>query len=71
MKIIDSIANILKNIKDNLFISQNEPYVKQKRDRDGNSYWQVRDRKSNKSYTFGSDSEVRIWIEERYHTRTI
>ena len=49
-------------------VSQNEPQVKQKRDRYGNSYWQVRDRKTNKFYTFGSDSEVIAWIEQRYHS---
>ena len=68
MKIINSIAKILRNIEHSLFTFQNEPHVERKCDRDGSLYWQVRDRKTNKSYTFGSDTEVRIWIEERYHS---
>ena len=68
MKIINPIINLWKKIEHSLFTFQNEPHVEQKRDRFGNSYWQVCDRKTNKSYTFGSDSEVRIWIEERYHS---
>ena len=67
MKIINSITNILKKIEHNLFTYQNEPHVEQKINRDGSLYWQVRDRNTNKSYTFGSDAEVRIWIEKRYH----
>ena len=68
MKIINSIINIWKKIEHRLSTFQNEPYVERKCDRDGNLYWQVRDRKTNKSYIFGSDTEVRIWIEERYHS---
>ena len=69
MKIINPVINIWKKIEPSLFVSQNEPHVEQKNNRDGSLYWQVRDRKTNKSYTFGSDTEVRIWIEERYHSR--
>lgn len=68
MKTTHLLSNILKNIKHSLMVSQNEPEVKQKRDRYGNSYWQVRDRKTGISYTFGSDSEVIAWIEGRYHS---
>lgn len=63
----NSIVNIFQDIKHGLMVSQNEPQVKQKRDRFGNLYWQVRDRRSNTSYSFGSDSEVIAWIEQRYH----
>ena len=68
MKTTHLLSNTLKNIKRSLMVSQNEPQVKQKRDRYGNSYWQVRDRRRNKSYTFGSDSEVLAWIEQCYHS---
>ena len=68
MKITHLFTNTLKNIERSLMVSQNEPQVKQKRDRYGNSYWQVRDRKTNKSYSFGSDSEVIAWIEQSYHS---
>ena len=62
------IFDILCNIKRSLLINRNEPQIERKRDRFGNSYWQVYDYSTNKSYTFGSDREVRVWIEERYHT---
>ena len=68
MKITYLLSNTLKNIERSLMASQNEPQVKQKRDRYGNSYWQVRDRRTNKSYTFGSDSEAIAWIEQCYRT---
>ena len=68
MKITHLFTNTLKKIERSLMVSQNEPQVKQKRDRHGNSYWQVRDRKTNKSYSFGSDSEVIAWIEQSYHS---
>lgn len=62
------IVNIFQDIKQSLIASQNEPQVKQKRDRFGNLYWQVRDRRTNTSCSFGSDSEVIAWIEQRYHS---
>lgn len=33
----------------------------------GNLSWQVYDRTSHKSDTFGSDRDVRAWIEERHY----
>ena len=60
------LVNIFQKIMHGLTVSQNEPQVEQKRDRFGNLYWQVRDRRTNKSYSFGSDSEVIAWIEQRY-----
>jgi hypothetical protein len=68
MKTTHLLSNTLKNIKRSLMVSQNEPQVKQKRDRYGNSYWQVLDRRTNQSYTFGSDSEAIAWIEQCYHS---
>ena len=65
--IVNAIAVLLKNIKSSLFVNQNEPNIQKKRDRHGNSYWQVHDYKNNKSLTFGSDKEVRIWLEQRYY----
>ena len=62
------IANIFRNIERNLVLKSNEPKVEQKRDRDGNLYWKVYDFTTNKSYTFGSDRDVKIWIENRYHS---
>ena len=68
MKMNDAIVNILKKIEHSLFTFQNEPLVEQKNNRDGSLYWQVRDRRTNKTYTFGSDTEVRIWIEKRHRS---
>lgn len=61
------IVKFFQNLEHSLTASQNEPQIKQKRDRFGNLYWQVRDRRTNTSYSFGSDSEVIAWIEQRYH----
>ena len=69
MKQDNFIINIFRNIKHSLTVSKNEPQVEQKHDRFGNLYWQVRDRRTNQSYSFGSDSEVIAWIEQRYRGR--
>lgn len=67
MKIINSIVHQIKNMGRSLVVSNNEPQIEEKSDRYGNLYWQVYDRTTHKSHTFGSDLEVRAWIEERYH----
>ena len=67
MKKTKFLANIFQNIKRSLIVNRNEPQIEQKRDRFGNSYWQVHDYKTDKFYTFSCDREVRSWIEERYH----
>ena len=64
---LNLIINIFRWIGHILLAKRNEPYIKQKRDRYGNLYWQVYDFTTNKSYTFGSEREVRAWIEERYN----
>ena len=66
--IITSIGNLFKNIGRNLVTQKNEPQIKQKRDHYGNLYWQVQDFATNKTYEFGSDRDVRVWIENRYHS---
>lgn len=63
-----NIVSIFQYIKRRLIVNKNEPQIEQKCDRFGNYYWQVRDYKTNKFYTFGCDREVRAWIEERYHS---
>ncbi|MBE9043788.1 hypothetical protein IQ255_05110 [Pleurocapsales cyanobacterium LEGE 10410] len=68
MKKTNFIVNIFQNIKHSLLVNKSEPHIQQKRDRLGNSYWQVHDYKTNRFYTFGCDREVRAWLEERYHT---
>ena len=68
MKISNSIVKILRKIGSSLIAQKNEPRIEQKRDRYGNLYWQVYDFTTNKSYAFGSDGDVRAWIENRYHS---
>jgi len=67
MKIKNLFANILVKARRALVSSNHEPQVKQKCDRYGNKYWQVDDFDSNQSYTFGSEQDVRVWLENRYH----
>lgn len=48
------------------FQQNGEPQTTQKRDRDGNVYYQVYDPRTQDSATFGSESEIRWWIEQHY-----
>lgn len=68
MKITNLLTNIVDKVKLNLANSNREPQIKQKQDRHGNLYWQAYDFNSNKFYTFGSEQDVRVWIENRYHS---
>ncbi|MFQ4145060.1 hypothetical protein [Chlorogloeopsis sp. ULAP02] len=43
-----------------------ELQVYQKDDRNGNTYWQVYDPLTGKSFTSGSESDIRAWIEQLY-----
>ena len=67
VKVINSIIDIWRKVERNLVSFQHEPQIEQKRDRHGNQYWQAYDFDTNKSYTFGSERDVRIWLENRYH----
>lgn len=49
------------------FTSQSEIKVWQLQDRSGNTYWRVYDPNTNRSAVFGSEEEVRIWIEEIFY----
>jgi hypothetical protein len=44
-----------------------ELQVWQKKDRNGNAYWQAFDPKTRKSTSLNSEAEMRIWIEQRYY----
>lgn len=44
-----------------------EPKIQSKQDFRGNSYFEVYDPVSRKSFTCGSEQEVRIWLEKRYY----
>jgi hypothetical protein len=67
MKISNFFNNIWSKAGDALIASNHEPQIERKCDRHGNKYWQAYDLYSNKSYTFGSEQEVRVWLENRYH----
>jgi hypothetical protein len=45
----------------------NELQVQRHRDRQGNIWWQAFDPNTNESVSFGSEAEVRYWIEQRYY----
>ncbi|MBD2175644.1 hypothetical protein H6F42_01760 [Pseudanabaena sp. FACHB-1998] len=49
------------------FTSQSEIKVWQLQARSGKPYWRVYDPNTNRSATFGSEEEVRIWIEELFY----
>jgi len=52
------------------FDSSAEPRVWQKHDRQGNPlYWCVYDPELGRSMSFGSEMEVRLWLEHRFYRR--
>lgn len=67
IKMINSMIKLLQKIKNGLVVHRNEPRIEQKHDNDGNLYWQAYDFATNKSYTFISENDVRVWLENRYH----
>ncbi|MGF1589515.1 MAG: hypothetical protein ACFCU7_09750 [Pleurocapsa sp.] len=67
MKIINSISKFWQKLVSSLITQRHEPQIEQKHDQDGNLYWQAYDFATNKSYTFISEHDVRVWIEDRYH----
>ena len=65
-----NIVEYLRRLGDRLveyFNSQSEIKIWQRQDRFGNDYWEVYDPNTNRSASFGSEAEVRIWIEELFH----
>ena len=67
MKIYNLFANVLVKVGRKLVTSNREPQIEQKSDRFGNKYWHVYDLRSNQSYSFSSEQEVRVWLENRYY----
>jgi hypothetical protein len=43
-----------------------DPTINERRDRQGNVYYQVYDPRTQKFAVFGSESEIRYWLEQRY-----
>ncbi|MBD1995809.1 hypothetical protein H6G00_04105 [Leptolyngbya sp. FACHB-541] len=50
-----------------LIVGTHEVQIWQVSDRAGNVYWRVYDPVTKDSTSFGSSSEVRIWLEQRYY----
>jgi hypothetical protein len=50
-----------------LLSQTSEPSVTQKRDRSGHNYFQVYDPMTRKYGEFGSEQEIRAWLEQRYY----
>lgn len=67
MKLGKYIINKFHQIGQYLTLSKTEPRIKQKRDRHGNSYYQIYDTISRSYLVLASELEVRIWLENRYH----
>lgn len=58
-RIWDSLVNSLANNSD--------PKITQRWDKRGNSYYQVYDPTTGITGTFGSEQEIRFWLEQRYY----
>lgn len=49
------------------FIQTSEPKIHQRTDRFGNVYFHVYDPQTGRSSVFGTESEVRAWLDRRYY----
>ena len=67
MKILRFLVQLFNKIGRSLVSRNIEPQIKPKRDRYGNSYWQVYDF-TTINWVFGSEQEVRAWIDHYYHS---
>ena len=60
-QIKQSLANFLRKT--------NEPQIISRRNNYGDVYFKVYDPQTNWTGTFNSEREVRIWLDERYHSK--
>jgi len=51
------------------FTRSMEPHVTRKRDRDGHVYFAVYDPYAQQHHTFVDETELRVWLEQRYYTQ--
>lgn len=56
----------IKAVIVNLALPNTDPKVFERHDRQGNLYYQVYDPLTRQSASFGSESEIRYWLEQRY-----
>jgi hypothetical protein len=69
MELREGLSVVLGKIKRaiaNQVRHSSEPKVWERQDRQGNVYYQVYDPLSRRSATFGSETEIRYWLEQRY-----
>jgi membrane carboxypeptidase/penicillin-binding protein PbpC len=59
-------CNYLQQLIDRFMQQRSEPQISEHRDRQGNLYYQVYDVLTAKLITFGSEMEIKWWLEQRY-----
>ncbi|MBF2075291.1 MAG: hypothetical protein IGS50_16235 [Synechococcales cyanobacterium C42_A2020_086] len=62
-----SFWNRLWNGLNRLLTMNSEPKIDRKQDRQGNTYFRVYDPITGMTATFGSEPEVRLWLDQRYY----
>lgn len=65
-KLLDRTTSILSYFLQ-MIAGNSEPRVWQKRDRNGELLWYVYDPETDQTTRFVEESEVRSWLEQRYH----
>ncbi len=66
VNIHSKLTTFLRNLCAAL-LKSNELQVHQHRDRKGNTWWRAFDPVTDESVSFGSEAEMRSWIEQRYY----
>lgn len=51
----------------NALTKETEPYIRERRDRDDNIFWEVYDPSTGQSFCSSSKTEVLAWLERRYY----
>lgn len=65
-KFLAGLGSILLSIL-NTLSGNEEPQIRQNRDRSGEIFWRVYDPTTGESARFNSELEVRFWLEQRYY----
>jgi hypothetical protein len=61
----DGVGKVSKAIATR-FTHGSDPIINERRDRQGNVYYQVYDPHTRRSAVFSSEAEIRYWLEQRY-----
>jgi hypothetical protein len=62
------LKSLWRSLSDSILSGSYEPKVRHKVDRQGRIVsWQVFDPESGRIISFGSELEVRLWLEQRYY----